>query len=794
MQIAHIKMDKNGHTVIQSLYDHIRNTAAYAAENLRELNLYHTGYLAGLLHDMGKASAAFKTYITAAFNGEPIVRGSVNHTFAGVIYLSELTANRESVYKIAYELIAFAIGSHHGLFDAFSPDGVNGYLHRTVATDRNKIHYDEAKSQFLKECASEDEIESLLIKAKDELIVLNNKIKAASNKSKQHHRYYLGLAARLLTSALIDADRRDTAEFFGAANRDEVCVKVDMRLLCSNLETVLSRFSADTPVNAARQKISDICKKAAKNKSGVYRLTVPTGAGKTLSVMRYATEHCRLTGKKRIIYTAPLLTIIEQNADVIRRAVGEDYVLEHHSDIVKTDMDSDELSVFELLTESWDSPITVTTMVQLLNTLFSADTACIRRFRSLCGSVIIIDEIQSLPLDSVSIMNGAVNFLSDICNATIILCSATQPGFASTPFPLKYAEQHTDIVPLDASILTAFDRTAVINKTDRVYSDEQIAALCEEKLADVNSVLLICNTKTTAKNVFDYLEIKRKNASNAFKLFHLSASMCRAHRSDILEKIKATLGQEPLICISTQIIEAGVDISFENVVRILAGIDSIAQAAGRCNRNFDFGRICEVDIIKSRDEKLSHLKDIQNTQTAALYTLNETGGDCLGEASIQAYYKHLYRLAESKLDYPAETNNIHTSLLDMLSSNQALTLRKSNANAVLNQSFKTAGKLFKIFDENTTDVIVPYNDEAISIITDLTNAKAQYHLGYVKSLLTKAKPYTVSVYEYTLRCLKEVGAVTSLYDDAVNIIDKRFYDTDTGLTKEKNGSYQTAIF
>lgn len=796
MTIAHIRADENGKPIIQTLKEHIKNTAVYTAENLHDVQLYNTGYLAGLLHDMGKATKAFDDYITASFQGEKTVRGSINHTFAGVIFLSELTETRDKTYQFVYELIAYAIGSHHGLFDAFSPEGVNGFLHRTADTDREEIFYNEAKQNFLSECADMETIEALLTKARDELLTLNNKIKAVSDK-KQRHRYFLGLSARLLTSALIDADRRDTAEFFGAANRIVTEAVFDWCMPCTNIEKKISAFKADTPVNIARKEISDICKSAAANKGGIYRLTVPTGAGKTLSVTRYAAEHCRIFNKKHIIYTAPLLTIIEQNAEVIRNAVGKDYVLEHHSNIVKSDMTKDELSVFELLSECWDSPITVTTMVQLLNTLFDGSTSCVRRMQSLANSVIIIDEIQSLPINTISMMNGAVNFLADICNTTVVLCSATQPSFEKTTFPLKYAEKNADIVPFSEALFEPFKRTQVINKyTPTGYSDEQIAELCEEKLKSTNSVLLIGNTKNTAKNVFDTLQIKQKNAEKPFKLFHLSASMCRAHRGDMLNEIKSTLGKEPLICISTQIIEAGVDISFESVIRILAGMDNIAQAAGRCNRNFDFGRICEVDIIKSRDEKLTHLKDISHAQTASLYTLNEVKSDFLSEQAIKTYYKRLYNLppVSNGMDYSKTIYNVNTSLLDLLSDNNAFTLRKNNVNMVLNQAFKTAGKLFQIFDENTTDVLVPYNEEAEEIITSLTDAASFFDLGYVQSLLARAKPFTVSVYEYTLRMLEDAGAVTSLFSGTVKVIDKRFYNSHTGLTTEKNGGCQTAIF
>lgn len=229
----------------------------------------------------------------------------------------------------------------------------------------------------------------------------------------------------------------------------------------------MSGFECITPIQTARRELSELCLQAASKPGGIFRLNLPTGAGKTLSGLRYALKHAEAFGKERIFFISPLLSILEQNAREIRKAIGDDsIVLEHHSDIITGELSDDELSRYELLCDSWNSPIVITTLVQFLNTLFSGKTASVRRFNSLANSVIVIDEVQTVPLKTLSLFNYAINFLSEVCNATVVLCSATQPYLEGIHRPLVECKDiiEPDIVKRYA---TVFKRNSITDKGEK---------------------------------------------------------------------------------------------------------------------------------------------------------------------------------------------------------------------------------------------------------------------------------------------------------------------------------------
>lgn len=491
--------------------------------------------------------------------------------------------------------------------------------------------------------------------------------------------------------------------------------------------------------------------------------------------------------------TSPLLTIIEQNADEIRKRTGDpSIVLEHHSNIIKNDMTGEELSRYELAAENWDSPIIVTTLVQFLNTLFSGDTTCIRRMSALCDSVIIIDEIQSLPLKTVSLFNKALNFLASRCNCSIILCSATQPCFERTGRPVKLGTP-ADIIPRTEELWEPFKRTLPIDKcTPGGYTADQTAKLILDKLKSCDSVLFICNTRKSASDVYRCL-LDTIDKDDFILLKHLSASMCPAHRRETLSEIRGCLGKRKVICVSTQLIEAGVDISFKCVIRVLSGLDSIAQAAGRCNRHGESKTLCEVIIIRYAEENLSHLKEIRQAQDAASTVLDcyandpeELGNSILSDECVSAFYSQLFLQPDvnDKFDYPVAEYD--TTLYDMLTKNQSGLQYCDRADLdktkqIMRQAFAEAGRQFSVFDENGKTVIVPYDDEAGKIINDLCSERAKYDIAYVKALLTAAKPYTVTVYDYAYDALRDIGGLIEINEASTAFIVNGYYDMNTGL-------------
>lgn len=328
-----------------------------------------------MVHDCGKFKEEFQKYLVDP-NG---VRGSVNHTFAGTrLLLERYHASPEGMERLAVELLAFASGSHHGMFDCVDKKRNSGFYHRLT---QEKTGYGECVENFFDQCVSPEEMDNLFCAATAELSQVCQRL-AERCEDYAENSFQLGLLARLLLSALIEGNRRDTAEFMmGCSFELEENLGQIWENSLAYMEEKLSRLSEDTAIGKARREISDRCRRMAEETPGIYRLHVPTGGGKTLSSLRYALAHAKCWGKRRIIFTSPLLSILEQNAAVIREYVGNDgIVLEHHSNVLHTE-EKGELDHRELAVENWNSPIIITTLVQLLQTFFSGQTTSIRRFQ-----------------------------------------------------------------------------------------------------------------------------------------------------------------------------------------------------------------------------------------------------------------------------------------------------------------------------------------------------------------------------------------------------------------------------
>ena len=704
------------------------------------------------------------------------------HTFAGTRYLLQYhnqDLNSDPDYRdMVSEMLAYAVGAHHGLFDCVNEDHENGFLHRyqTIpAGDR------EAIRNFHEQCADEEELNNLFEKSITELTPILEKCDAIAEAVSDDELMYLcGLLVRLLTSAVMEGDRRDTAEFMSGAVYPPEADRELWQMLLRMTEEKLNTLDSSSPFNAARRKISDICRKSADKPSGVYRLNVPTGGGKTLSALRYALAHAAEHNKKRIILTFPLLSILEQNSDVIKKYIGEDYVLEHHSNVVQDTASPEKLEEYELLTETWSSPIIVTTLVQLLNTMFDGKTASVRRFHTLTDAVIIIDEVQTVPGKMLTLFNLAISFLAEICNATILLCSATQPCLEKMKHPIR-AQIH-DIVPYDPALWKVFRRTDI--RFAGSFRMDEIPAFADEILTDTGSLLIVCNKKSESE--FIYHAIK----DSGYHVFHLSASMCMDHRRQTLRDLQNSLNDtgRKTVCVATQIIEAGVDISFGAVIRLTAGLDSIIQSAGRCNRHGESDTIAPVYIVRTLDENLNHLQEIRLAQqsTESLLAAYERapekyGSDLSSDESVRYYYNRLFRnqsgTNEGYHDYLIERK---PTLFSLLAENSQWRKDDGIIPFALHQAFASAGKYFEVFDNDTTDVIVPWCDGE-KIIADLASERAEHDMNYVRGLLIGAKNYTVSLYSYQKKKLEEAGVIHPLLEGAVLYLDTQYYDEHTGV-------------
>ncbi len=528
---AHIRTDGT----IQTVENHLCKVAAYAAESCSFMQLSETAHFIGLLHDMGKLTEAFNRYIERSAAGEKTVRGSVNHTFCGVIYILEQfwRADGDAIENLTAEISAYIVGAHHGLFDIGNFE--NGFVHRLEAS-KSEIGFDEAVGNFFI-VFSEAEIRASFQKACVEIRAITAKIDEKYPKSKS---FMLGFLMRMLLSAVVDADWRDTSEFMQGA--ESVQKAADWKHELDFFEEQLSAFAsdaADTPVNRARSEFSAQCKDfAITHQNGIYRLSLPTGGGKTLASLRLALANAKESEKKRIFFVIPLLSIIEQNAIAIRNNISDRCILtEHHSNVIReenaTDKHEEQYDPLLSLTESWDAPMIITTLVQLLHTLFAGQMTAIRRMRALSGSVLVIDEVQSLPVRSMKMFCAAMNFLADFCGVLVILSSATQPVFQDLDSPMWICG---DVVAYDVTLFSVFRRTKIIDKTNVYGWDmDRLAAFANEVSEEADSLLVICNTKASS------LQLYKQLAGGSRKLFYLSAGMCMQHRIATVEHIKACL-------------------------------------------------------------------------------------------------------------------------------------------------------------------------------------------------------------------------------------------------------------
>jgi len=773
----------------QSVKEHLINVSELCMEYCDKISLRHTGKLVGILHDMGKETNTFDSYIRYSVSNpnDKSLRGTIDHSTAGAKLIYDNFYNTDQYQRLTAQLISLAICSHHGgLMDCLDLQGFDKFTTK-MNKDIEEIHYDEALSVFSKECLDKTKINELFEKAREEIKVTFTKISSIKFK-----RFTTGLLQKYMFSCVIDADRFDTYTFMEGKKKTEPIEKAKLwDELSEKLEKKLECYPKLTKIDVLRDEISLSCKTFAKNNTGIYQLCVPTGGGKTLSSLRYALEHAKEFNKDRIFYIIPFTTIIDQNAkeikDIIKR---DDVILEHHSNIVIDNEEEDH----KLLTERWDSPIIFTTMVQFLNTLFSGGTQGLRRMHNLANSIIIFDEIQALPIKCINMFNIAMNFLSVICHTTIILCTATQPLLSKTDKPLALSE-NADIIPNVEEKFREFKRTNIIDKT-RVggYESGDLKEFTLEIMEKVNSTLIILNTKKAAKEVFNAI-LKENNLLPMEKqslIFHLSTNMCPSHRIKILDEIRQKLGHTRVICISTQLIEAGVNISFECVIRSLAGLDSIAQAAGRCNRHGE--KTCsDVYIVNMNSEDVSKLIDIKKGQEVTQrilydYKANPVsfGGDLLSPIAMEKYYSYYFYDRRIEMNYTMPEPNKDKIMYDLLSENsnaiEAYNDRNSsNPNLMLTQAFKTAGDNFNVIDNNTTGIVVPYKkgEELITKINGNCN------VSELKQYLKQAQQYSVNLYELDFYKLQKINAFYRLNNGGVIALRKEFYNVTLGVTTEE---------
>lgn len=809
--IAHVRQTDK---CPQSVQTHLIETSELAKIFARKLNLEPVGELLGLMHDFGKYSRKFQKYIhdeTSLFNPdlddeESTPNGSkVDHSTAGAQWVyRELRkfGAEQGIGELFGQMLGLCIASHHGegLIDCLDGEGNSKWIERFNKTDELthlaecERNADEVVQQKAKELAGENLIRSLLNAVKP---ILSDQ--ATNNKIKE---FYLGCLTRFLFSCLIDADRINSSDFEREAQKEvrRLTEKPDWQSAIDKLETHLASFENRYPIDEIRRKISDECLKRAVDSQGIYTLTVPTGGGKTLASLRYALHHAQKHNLDRIIYIIPYTSIIDQNAQAVREILGENWVLEHHSNLEPEKQSWQD----KLLSENWDKPIVFTTMVQFLDACFGGGTRGARHIHPMTNAVLIFDEIQTLPVKCVHLFCNVLNWLTTFGKSTAVLCTATQPLLGESGlqnFPEEKREsisvrgllklsENAEIMGKHQDLDKLFDELSRVeiqfNEKVGGWNVEEAGTFLLKQFQTTQSCLFIVNTKKWAQELYQYCQ--RQNVPPE-ALFHLSTNQCAAHRKAIFDTIKGRLkNKEPVICISTQLIEAGVDISMACVIRALGGLDSIAQAAGRCNRHGEKEGKGQVWVLNLQEQDFTRiLPDIQAGKTHAERVFRDFAGqDILQPAAMERYFEYYFYQRSDEMSYSVK-NSATGSLLDWLSDNALNPYgekndKRSKPLPLLMQSFKSAGRAFQAIDAPTHAVIVPYGEGA-ELIAKLCG---EWDPKEMHRTLQKAQRYSVNVFPNVWDKLQKENALyETIEGSGIYYLNERYYNDEFGLSLDE---------
>lgn len=798
----------------QSLQTHLIETAEIAKLLAAKLDLDQAGELLGLMHDFGKYSQDFQEYIKSVTGINPdaddyvLPNGKkIDHSTAGAQWVyRELRkfGAAQGIGELFGQILGLCIASHHGegLIDCLDGEGNAAWKKRFEKEDE-LTHFgecernaDEAVQQKARELAGENLIRSLLKAVKP---ILSDP--ASNDKIKE---FYLGCLTRFLFSCLIDADRINSSDFEREAQKEvrRLTEKPDWQSAINQLEMYLASFENRYPIDEIRRKISDDCLKRASDSQSIYTLTVPTGGGKTLASLRYALHHAQKHHLDRIIYIIPYTSIIDQNAQAVREILGEDWVLEHHSNLEPEKQSWQD----KLLSENWYKPIVFTTMVQFLDAWFGGGTRGARHIHPMTNSVLIFDEIQTLPVKCVHLFCNVLNWLTTFGKSTALLCTATQPllgelGLQNFPKDKRESIAARGLLkqPAHAEIMgTDEQREELYKKLSRVeirFNEkaggwnvaEAGAFLLEQfQTQTTPSCLFIVNTKKWAQELYQYCKAQNVPPEG---LFHLSTNQCAAHRKAIFDTIKARLKNgEPVICISTQLIEAGVDISMACVIRALGGLDSIAQAAGRCNRHGEKEDKGQVWVLNLQEQDFTRiLPDIQAGKNHAERVFRDFAGqDILQPAAMERYFEYYFYQRSDEMSYSVK-NSATGSLLDWLSDNALNPYgeknnKRSKPLPLLMQSFKSAGRAFQAIDAPTRALIVPYG-EGTELIAKLCG---EWNPQEMHRTLQKAQRYSVNVFPNVWDKLQKENALhETIEGSGIYYLDERYYNNEFGLSLDE---------
>ena len=697
--------------VIQTNEEHSAGVAALCQEFASEFGMGEWGRALGLLHDKGKEQKTFQEHIIKDSGLVPnlVVEGDYQHAYVGALLARNIfgpTADNFFSNPIA--------GHHRGLYDT---DELHSVLSaKTLPSDVKPIlsRFNLTKPSF------------------------------KLDKTDFNHLF------RMLFSCLVDADRLDTERFMSPDSYRLRLGKTSLEGLLPMLEdhlAVMEASAKDTEVNRIRNEVQMLCRQAADSPQGFYSLTVPTGGGKTLSSLLWAMRHAVRHGLKRIIIAIPYTSIITQTAGTLKKIFGEKNVLEHHSNFdLDTIEDGEETKRIQLAMENWDYPIIVTTNVQLFESMFSNKTSACRKLHNILNSVIILDEVQTLPTKFLQPIVDALKTYNKIFGVSVLFTTASQPVLSgiiegcNPTASFSGIKDIKEIIPDTLKLHEKLRRVKLdVDKEPRSY-DEIASELCKHK-----RVLCIVNTRRDAKEIF-------KRLPKEGTTLHLSRMMCPDHVKETIEKVKSALKDEScetIRVVSTKLVEAGVDIDFPVVYRQEAGLDSILQAAGRCNREgrLPLSTTYVFSLTKEHNLPKGEISDANNARMAL-----KEDSDWFAPATMTEYFKQLYS-RKSSFDVKGIDGYL-CSPTDV--------------------SFETASNEFRLIDDGSVSLIVAWKD-SLELVDKLK------HDGVSYKLMKQLSKYTVNVYNYDFNALNNIGVVKEVADGIYLVQYKEQYDKDLGL-------------
>jgi CRISPR-associated endonuclease/helicase Cas3 len=715
MVISHIKKEIDW--LLQSNDAHQNSVAELASKFAGEFGMSEWGRVLGLLHDIGKEKKAFQQHIIKESGLNPTIKveGDYRHAYVGALIAKMLFPQQHLLIDNPL------MGHHRGLYD----DG--------------------------------DMKDVLKMGMPDDVCV--EKIDAHLNIPRLGKPQDIHHLQRMLYSCLVDADYLDT-EAFMQPEQSKLRGNYDsLAILEEKLEAYLSRLkknAPDTEVNRIRNEVQQYCIKESDSEPGFYSLTVPTGGGKTLSSVLWAIKHAVKNDLNRIIIAIPYTSIITQTASVLRSIFGEENVLEHHSNVDGLKLSDKELSSrLKLATENWDYPIIVTTNVQFFESLFSNKPSDCRKLHNIAKSVLIFDEVQTLPIAFLQPIVDTFDTLKRVFGNSILFTTASQPVLSgkimgTNPFVSfdGLSEIH-EIIPRGANLHDRLRRVEIRFDEERKNYDE-----IAEQIAKYKRVLCIVNTRNDAKELFTRLPKEGI-------CLHLSRMMCPDHVRETIAKVKTALNDPDnsvIRVVATQLIEAGVDIDFPVVFRQEAGLDSVLQAAGRCNRE---GRLGKGETFVFGLQKPLPKGFITQTNNARIAMGN--GFDWFSPEAMETYFRQLY----SRVD----------------------NFDKANIKELLykpEMQFETAASEFQLIDDKTTSVIVNWKN-SLDLVERLKKEGVSY------SLMKALSQYSVNVRNSDKKKLTEAGAVEEVLEGIYVVSDPKFYDKEIGLVTDNHWLEESLI-